>query len=154
MQHLKFAILSTRYYRHEIVDPLEHSCHAELLSKGVQRDNIFTSQVPGAYELPFAASRLLQTHKDLDAIIVIACMIKGATMSYEFISEAVTMGIMKLNVKYDTPVILGLLTCANENDAKRCAAGAGTCHNVPCNHGIEWAHSALELSSLKSSLTQ
>jgi hypothetical protein len=81
-------------------------------------------------------------------------MIKGATMVCEFVSEAVTMGIMKLNMKTDTPVVFGVLTCTSEEQAKQCASDSGSCGGGAtqrCNHGVQWAQSALEMAHLKRS---
>nr|CCA26751.1 conserved hypothetical protein [Albugo laibachii Nc14] len=151
---LRVAIITTEWYDH-IVHPLSDACRKELESNNVESENIEVIKVPGAYELPFAASRLIETRGDsLDAIIVIGCMVKGVTMAYEFVSEAVAMGIMKLNVKTNTPVILGLLTCPSEEEATRCAAKTGTCNGSPCNHGTEWAHSAIELAHIRQKLLE
>lgn len=149
---LRVAIVTTDWYDH-IVDPLSDACRKELESNGVSAANIDLIKVPGAYELPFAASRLIETRRDsLHAVIVIGCMVKGVTMAYEFVSEAVAMGIMKLNVKTNTPVVLGLLTCPSEEEATRCAKKTGTCNGKACNHGTEWAHSAVELAHIRQKL--
>ncbi|GLE01100.1 hypothetical protein PINS_up009913 [Pythium insidiosum] len=151
----KIAIVSTRWYDKDVVGPLVRSCKNELQDKGVRSSDISHYQVAGAYELPFIASRVIQTkHDAIDAVICIGCMVKGGTMAYEFVSEAVTMGLMKLNVMTDTPVVLGLLTCSSDDDAKRCASAMGTCLETHtgqqrCNHGVEWAQEALQMARLK-----
>uniref|UniRef100_K3X573 6,7-dimethyl-8-ribityllumazine synthase n=1 Tax=Globisporangium ultimum (strain ATCC 200006 / CBS 805.95 / DAOM BR144) TaxID=431595 RepID=K3X573_GLOUD len=158
---LRMAIVSSRWYGKEVVEPLVNACKDELLEKGVAASDLVRIQVAGAYEIPFAAGRVIQTHKQrpLDAIICIGCMVKGATMAYEFVSEAVTMAIMKLNVKTDTPVVFGVLTCASEDEAKKCASKMGECGTAQqatgrrkCNHGVEWAQSALEMAHLRRSI--
>lgn len=149
---LRIAIVATRWYGKEIVNPLAMACSKELQDKGVTHDNLICLQVSGAFELPFAAMRLIQAEGDkLDAVVCIGCMVKGRTMAYEFISEAVTMGIMKLNIKTDTPVIFGVLTVESEDDAKACAEARGSCggSSRKCSHGVEWAQSALEMARLK-----
>lgn len=151
---LTIAIVFSRWYGKEVVDPLVKACKNELLAKGVSSSNLIRIEVSGAFEIPFAASRLIQTkHDQLDAVICIGCMVKGATMAYEFVSEAVTMAVMKLNVMTNTPVVFGVLTCANEGQAKQCAADSGGCGSEAtskkCNHGIEWAQSALKMAHLK-----
>ncbi|TYZ63529.1 hypothetical protein PybrP1_010169 [[Pythium] brassicae (nom. inval.)] len=151
---LTIAIVYSRWYGKAVVDPLVKACADELLEKGVEAPHLLRVEVSGAYEIPFAASRLIQTkHGQLDAVVCIGCMVKGATMAYEFVSEAVTMAIMKLNVMTDTPVIFGVLTCTSENQAKQCAADIGGCGGSAkkCNHGVEWAQSALEMAHLKRS---
>jgi len=149
---LTVAIVFSRWYGKEVVDPLVEACKNELLEKGVSSSNVIRVEVSGAFEIPFAASRLIQTkHDKLDAVICIGCMVKGATMAYEFVSEAVTMAVMKLNVMTDTPVIFGMLTCASADQAKQCAADIGGCcgSTKKCSHGVEWAQSALEMAHLK-----
>jgi len=149
---LRIAIVTTRLYGDMIVNPLAEACSKELQDKGVTHENLICLQVSGAFELPFTAMRLIQTEGDkLDAVVCIGCMIKDRTMAYEFVSEAVTMGIMKLNVKTDTPVIFGVLTVESEDDARACAAARGSCggSSRKCSHGVEWAQSALEMARLK-----
>jgi 6,7-dimethyl-8-ribityllumazine synthase len=138
------AIVYTRWYEH-IVQPLVDACKKELLDKGVESANICTVRVPGAFELPFAAKRIIKTSK-VDAVVAIGCMIKGATMAYEFLSETVTLSLMKLNIKTDVPVIFGVLTAMDETEAKKCA---GIEKEKTCNQGVEWAQSALELAHLR-----
>ncbi|KAJ0394333.1 hypothetical protein P43SY_000957 [Pythium insidiosum] len=156
-QGLRIALVSTRWYEKDVVGPLVRSCKKELLDKGVRTDDLCCYEVPGAYELPFLASRVIQTKRDaVDAVVCIGCMVKGGTMAYEFVSEAVTMGLMKLNVMTDTPVILGLLTCGSDDEAQRCASALGTrletgSGQQRCNHGVEWAQSALVMARLKRS---
>lgn len=149
---LKIAIVYSRWYGKDVVDPLVRACADELLEKGVESSSLLRVEVSGAYEIPFAASRLIQTkHRKLDAVVCIGCMVKGATMAFEFVTEAVTMAIMKLNVMTDTPVIFGVLTCASESQAKQYAAASGG-HGgraKKSNHGVEWAQSALEMAHLK-----
>lgn len=156
---LTIAIVFTRWYGKEVVHPLVEACKNELLEKGVRSSDLIRVEVSGAFEIPFAAGRLIQTKRDkLDAVICIGCMVKGATMAYEFVSEAVAMAVMKLNVMTDTPVIFGVLTCGNKDQAKQCAAdiggyasssGGGTTASKKCSHGVEWAQSALEMAHLK-----
>jgi 6,7-dimethyl-8-ribityllumazine synthase len=156
---LTIAIISTRWFDREVIHSLVEACKEELVSKGVARDHIKCLQVPGAYEMPFAASRMIHAKKHrLDAVICIGCMVKGATMAYEFVSEATTMGLMKLNVKTETPVVCGLLTCYSLDEAKQCAKAMGACVTGSdeastaakhCNHGVAWAQEAIELAQLK-----
>lgn len=156
---LKIAIVFSRWYGKEVVHPLVEACKNELLAKGVSSSDVICVEVSGAFEIPFAAGRLIQTKREkLDAVVCIGCMVKGATMAYEFVSEAVAMAVMKLNVMTDTPVIFGVLTCGNEAQAKQCAADTGGCASgsrgeaaatKKCNHGVEWAQSALEMAHLK-----
>ncbi len=79
---------------------------------------------------------------DLDAIIVIGCVIKGETMHFEYVCEGVTHGIKDLNVLYDTPVIFCLLT---DNNIQQSIDRSGGKHG---NKGIEAAVAALKTIAL------
>ncbi len=73
----------------------------------------------------------------------------GSSLAYEFISEAATMGIMKLNVKTKTPVVWGFLPAMNVKQAQE-LAGTNQGKEPPrCNYGVEWAQEAIELAHLK-----
>lgn len=62
---------------------------------GVKPSNVFTTYVPGAYELPVTA-KLLAASKRVDVIINLGCLIKGETMHFEYISGAVASGLMQV----------------------------------------------------------
>jgi len=104
-------------------------------------------QVPGSYELPLAARLLLDTGR-VDAVIAIGCLIKGETMHFEYICEAVSQGIMRLNLESRVPVIFGVLACLTEEQA-RARAGLSGSHG---NHGKEWAQTALKMALLRRAL--
>ena len=119
----------------------------------------FFFQVPGAFELPRVAKHV-QDHAVntsgmvTDAIICIGCLIKGETMHFEYISEAVCQGIMRLNTRdgphhaerWYPPVIFGVLECLNEEQALTRSGLLPGGHN----HGIEWAQSALRMANVIS----
>lgn len=107
--------------------------------------------MPGAFELPFAA-RTLQLNCNHDVIMCIGCLIKGETMHYEYISEGVAQGLMRLNTAgqgpaeglIGAPVIFGVLECLNEEQALARAGLIAGSHN----HGVEWAQSALRMADV------
>jgi 6,7-dimethyl-8-ribityllumazine synthase len=78
----------------------------------------------------------------LDALIVLGCVIQGETRHFDFICQGVTQGITTLNLDYDVPVIFGVLTTADFQQAK---ARAGGSHG---NKGVEAAFTALKMVSL------
>lgn len=96
-----------------------------------------TFQVPGAVELTFAASQLVEAEA-FDAIIVIGCVIRGGTPHFDYVCQSVTQGITALNADIDTPVIFGLLTVDTEQDAL---------DRVP--KGAEYAQAALMMAALR-----
>jgi len=104
--------------------------------------DITKEYVAGSYEIPQAAQVMLESGK-FDGIICIGCLIKGGTMHFEYISEAVTQGIMRLNLDYKRPVIYGILGCLNEEQAKERAGVDGAGHNSGKDWGITVVESCL-----------
>ena len=113
--------------------------HSRLLSLTLAR------QVGGAYELPFSVKRMIELH-DVDVVCPIGCLIKGETAHFEYIAEAVTQGLMRVSLDTGVPVLFGVLTVFNADQARaRAGIGDGSKHN----HGIEWAQTAVEQGVLK-----
>ena len=79
--------------------------------------------VPGAYELPFIAQVL---SKNYDAIILLGCIIKGETPHFEIISQSISDKVLETSLDKNTPIIFGVLTTNNENEAKERAAYKGS----------------------------
>ncbi|KAH8826897.1 dimethylribityllumazine synthase [Flagelloscypha sp. PMI_526] len=82
-----------------------------------------------------------------DAIIAIGVLIKGSTMHFEYISEAVSTGLMRVQLDTGVPVIFGVLTCLTEDQALERAGIAGAAKNEGHNHGVDWGNAAVEMSS-------
>lgn len=80
-----------------------------------------------------------------DAIIAIGVLIKGETMHFEYISEAVSHGLMRLQLDNNVPVIFGLLTLLTEEQGLYRAGIAGANKDQGHNHGTDWGHAAVEL---------
>jgi 6,7-dimethyl-8-ribityllumazine synthase len=99
-----------------IVDALEHSCVDTLKAQGIQTINTYT--VPGAFELNFAIRSILMHTTTVDAVIAFGCVIKGDTPHFDYVCKAVTDGIVHLNSTQNIPVIFGILTVLNEQQAK------------------------------------
>lgn len=111
-----------------------------LLKHGVTEDNIITSAVPGSFELSAAAEILLSRKPELNAVICIGCVIQGDTKHFDFICEAVANGITNVSIKHSKPVIFGVLTTNNEEQAMDRAGGK---HG---NKGDEAAITALKMA--------
>ncbi|KAI9913834.1 hypothetical protein PsorP6_005134 [Peronosclerospora sorghi] len=140
---LRVAIVHTKW-NSEVVNSLVSAAKAELEIAGVTQSNVVTASVSGAYELPYAASRLIASQK-LDAVICIGCLIKGETMHFEYICDAVSQGIMRVQLDTGVPVIFGVLAVLNEQQAKERAGLSDKSHN----HGTEWAQTAVEMARLR-----
>ncbi|KAF1845684.1 6,7-dimethyl-8-ribityllumazine synthase-like protein [Cucurbitaria berberidis CBS 394.84] len=115
-----------------------------------------TGVVGAAADLLGSASDLTQlnlTSKDtsskstapFDALIAIGVLIKGETMHFEYISEAVSHGLMRLQLEGNVPVIFGLLTLLSEEQGLHRAGIAGAGKNEGHNHGLDWGNAAVEL---------
>lgn len=101
--------------------------------------------VPGAVELTFAAQQVIDTEQ-FDAVIVFGCVIKGDTPHFDYVCQSVTQGVTALNVDSPVPVIFGVLTVFDEQQAlDRCGGPAG-------HKGIEAAHTAMSMVAFKQSL--
>lgn len=81
-----------------------------------------------------------------DAVIAIGVLIKGSTMHFEYICDAVSHGLMKIQLETGTPVIFGVLTALTDDQALE-RAGIGRKENKGHNHGIDWGHAAVEMGS-------
>jgi 6,7-dimethyl-8-ribityllumazine synthase len=81
-----------------------------------------------------------------DAVIAIGVLIKGATMHFEYISDAVTHGLMKVQLDSGIPVIFGVLTVLTEEQALE-RAGLAAGENRGHNHGIDWGSAAVEMGA-------
>ncbi|KAJ4370585.1 lumazine synthase [Neocucurbitaria cava] len=86
-----------------------------------------------------------QSTAPFDALIAIGVLIKGETMHFEYISEAVSHGLMRLQLEGNVPVIFGLLTLLSEEQGLYRAGIAGAGKNEGHNHGTDWGNAAVEL---------
>ncbi|MBR5861559.1 MAG: 6,7-dimethyl-8-ribityllumazine synthase, partial [Bacteroidaceae bacterium] len=106
----------------EITYALRDGAVKTLLDNGVLESDITLASVPGSFELIFGASQMVKSG-NYDAVIAIGCVIRGDTPHFDYICEGVTAGLSKLNVEYDTPVIFGLITTNNLQQAQDRSGG-------------------------------
>lgn len=118
-----------------------------LLNCGVKPENIQEVWVPGSFELPLGAQFLLENDR-VDAVICLGCVIQGETKHFDFVCNGATQGIMDLNLKYNKPVIFGVLT---DNTLQQSLDRSGGLHG---NKGIECAVSAMKMVGLKKTLNK
>ncbi|MCE4956405.1 6,7-dimethyl-8-ribityllumazine synthase [Macrococcoides caseolyticum] len=144
-QGLKIAIVTSRF-NHFITDRLTEGAMDTLIRHGVASENIDTFLVPGAFELPFVASKLAQKEK-YDAVITLGCVIRGATTHYDYVCNETAKGIAKAG-EYGTPVIFGVVTTESiEQAIERAGTKAG-------NKGGEAAISAIEMAHLNKMIEE
>ncbi len=125
-----------------ITNGLYRGAETALLDCGMQSENIVRWNVPGSFELIFGAKKMMDTFEDMDAVIVMGCVIKGETMHFDFVCEGVTQGVKDLNLMYEIPVIFCVLTDNNEQQSLDRSGGK---HG---NKGTEAAVAALKMIEL------
>lgn len=111
----RVAIVTASWNSH-ITHALRDGAVETLHRYGLGDEDICLYDVPGAVELTFAASQLIET-SSFDAVIVFGCVIRGDTPHFDYVCQSVTQGVTALNADCDTPVIFGLLTVENEQQA-------------------------------------
>ncbi len=129
-------------WNHKIKNALKEGAVKTLLENGVAKKNIKVNYVPGSFELPLGAQYLCED-KTVNAVICIGCVIQGETRHFDFICEAVANGITNVSLKYNKPVIFGVLT---PNTLQQAQDRAGGKHG---NKGVEAAITALKMLALK-----
>ncbi|MEP5613288.1 MAG: 6,7-dimethyl-8-ribityllumazine synthase, partial [Cyclobacteriaceae bacterium] len=123
-------------------ESLYAGAHKTLVDAGVTRDNIERMDVPGSFELSLGAQWMAE-RKELDAVICLGCVIQGDTKHFDFICDAVANGITNVGLKFNKPVIFGVLTTDNMKQALDRAGGK---HG---NKGDEAAATALGMLAVK-----
>ena len=129
----------------EITNALYQGAFDSLVTHGASPENIHTYAVPGSFELTSGADILLKKLK-LDAVICLGCVIQGETRHFDFICNAVANGVSNVSIKYSKPVIFGVLTTDNQQQALDRAGGK---HG---NKGVEGAVTAIKMAYLAETL--
>ena len=117
----KFGIVVSEW-NSEITDALLEGAYSTLLELGANSKNIIQKHVPGSFELTLGAQWLAQDN-DIDAVICLGCVIQGETPHFDYICQAVAKGIIDVGLKFNKPVIFGVLTTLNKQQALDRAGG-------------------------------
>lgn len=141
---MKFGVIVSEWNT-EITEALFNGVNETLLKYGARIEDIVRRNVPGSFELTLGA-QLMANRNEFDAIICLGVVIQGETKHFDFICDAVGHGITKLNIKYNLPVIFGVLTPNTMQQAIDRAGG------VYGNKGDEAAITALKMAALKKEL--
>jgi 6,7-dimethyl-8-ribityllumazine synthase len=139
-QGFKYALIASRFNSF-ITEKLVEGALDALTRSGADPDQIELYRVPGAFEIPLAAKRILKTQK-YDAIICLAAVIRGETPHFDFVASEVTKGIAQLNLEFGIPVTYGVITADNTDQAIERAG------NKMGNKGFSAAQSAMEMLNL------
>ncbi len=140
----RLAIVASRFNQ-AIVDRLVAGAETAFQEAGLHPEQHATFWVPGAFELPLAAQWLANTGR-WDAILCLGCVIRGDTDHYDYVCDAATRGILQVSLAAQLPVLFGVLTCDNEQQALDRAGGT---HG---NKGADAAQAALAMVRLRQQL--
>ena len=135
--NMSIGIVVAEWNKHITEALLEGACNT-LERHGVKPENINVKRVPGSFELTYGA-KLMAENSDLDAVIILGCVIQGDTPHFDYVCSSVTNGITELNLMHDMPFIFGLLTT---NTMEQSEDRAGGKHG---NKGDEAAITAIKM---------
>ncbi len=141
MSGYKFGIVVSEW-NEEVTESLYAGAVQTLLESGATRENIIRINVPGSFELTLGAQWMAK-REEIDAVICLGCVIQGETKHFDFICQACAQGITDVGLKYDKPVIFGVLTTDNQKQANERAGGK---HG---NKGDEAAVTAIKMLAIK-----
>ncbi len=141
---LRVGIVVAEWNRH-ITDALLQGALDVFNREGYPKGNIIVRHVPGSVELTFGASCMIND-TDVDVVIVIGCVIRGGTPHFDYVCQSVTQGITTINTEGDVPVIFGVLTTDDEQQALDRAGGKLG------NKGAEAAEAAIKMVAFIDSL--
>ncbi len=127
-----------------ITDKMLEGALKALKGNGIKEENITVARCPGSFEIPLAAQFVLENN-DVDGVIALGVVIRGGTPHFEYVCDAVTQGVLELNLKYNKPVAFGVLTT---DDVKQAIERAGE----KGNKGGEAALALLEMIDLHQKL--
>jgi 6,7-dimethyl-8-ribityllumazine synthase len=136
----RFAVVASRF-NHEIVERLVDGALDALVRHGVAVDDVDVVWVPGAWELPIAARKLLASER-YNALVAVGAVIRGDTPHFDYVAGEASRGLATASIEFDTPIGFGLLTCDNNEQA---LARAGGEHG---NKVWDAALAALEMADL------
>ena len=139
-QGMKIGIVASRF-NDFIVSRLVSGAEDTLLRHGVAPEDITLAYVPGAFEIPLLAKRMAESGR-YDAVLALGAVIRGSTTHYDYVCAEVSKGIANVSLNSGVPVLFGVLTTENiEQAIERAGSKAG-------NKGSECALGAIELVDL------
>ncbi|MCB2380148.1 6,7-dimethyl-8-ribityllumazine synthase [Hymenobacter sp. BT635] len=135
----RFGLVVAEWNR-EITDVLAQGAYDTLIQHGAKDENIYRNTVPGSFELTLGAQFLAQ-HEEIDAVICLGVVIRGDTKHDDYINHAVAQGLTNVGLKFNKPIIFGLVTT---NTLEQAQDRAGGKHG---NKGVEAAAAAIHMLS-------
>jgi 6,7-dimethyl-8-ribityllumazine synthase len=134
----RFAIVWSRF-NHAVVSRLLDGARECFSEHGVPDDSVYVVEVPGAWELPYAAQQLARSNR-FDAVVALGAVIRGGTPHFDYVSESTALGLGRVGLDTGVPVIFGVLTTDDEAQALERAGGARG------NKGRDAAWTAIEMA--------
>ena len=136
----KIGIVCARFNEF-IVSKLLGGAVDGLVRHGISEENIDVAWVPGAFEIPLICEKMVKTEK-YDAVIALGTVIRGSTSHYDYVCNEVSKGVAQVGLQAGVPVMFGILTTENiEQAIERAGTKAG-------NKGYDCAVSAIEMNTL------
>ena len=142
---MKIGIV-TAEWNPQITNALFKGAYDTLIANNVAESDITMIHVPGSFELPTGAATLLNSTTDYDAVICLGCVIQGETRHFDFICNAVSNGLTNLALQDGRPVIFGVLTTNNMQQAIDRSGGK---HG---NKGVEAAVTAIKMVAMQKAI--
>ena len=142
ISQFRFGIVVAEW-NEQVTESLYSGAYQTLVNAGADREKIERMNVPGTFELSLGGQWMAE-RTDVDAVICLGCVIQGETRHFDFICNAVADGITNVSLKYNKPVIFGVLTPDNMKQALDRAGGK---HG---NKGDEAAATAIKMLQVKN----
>ncbi len=140
-QDMRFGVVVSEW-NEQVTDGLLAGCVRTLKASGCQDHNIQIKYVPGSFELPLGA-QFFAEYTDVDAVIVLGCVIQGETKHFDYVCQGVTEGVIRLQIDWNMPIAFGVLTTDNLQQALDRSGGK---HG---NKGDEAAATAIKMVKMQ-----
>lgn len=142
---MKIGVVVSRFNEF-ITSKLLGGCQDGLVRHGVNDEDISVAWVPGAFEIPLVAQKMAKSGK-YDAVICLGAVIRGKTSHYDYVCNEVSKGIAQVSLNSEIPVLFGIVTTENiEQAIERAGTKAG-------NKGYDCALSAIEMVNVIKNLS-
>jgi len=145
-ENMKFGIVVAEW-NYKITCRLAQGAFDTLIKHGAKEDYIISKHVPGSFELTLGG-QFFAEYTDVDAIILLGCVIQGETPHFNYICQSISQGATQLNLNYNIPVIFGVLTTLSEQQALDRAGGKLG------NKGDEAAVTAIKMAALQRQMME
>ncbi len=141
-----FGVVVSRFNEY-LTDELLRNALAAFREQGADPKKIHVAHVPGAFEVPLAAQKLIRRVKP-DAVLTLSVVIRGKTKHFDQVVTQCAKGVREISMKTDVPIILGMISAENPADA---VERVGI---KKMNKGREWAASTVEMANLFKKLSK